>query len=410
LLRHRPKVVLLGSMCLLPVPGVVYQVLHYLLGLESLGFEAYYVETHGLWVKHPEGERDDIGAPKVPVAQTMRDYGFSDRWICRTRHAPGPAVFGGFPPERLPQLYADAAAVLNVTGTHLIDEDMAACDTRIYLETDPGIPQIRLHAGDPRQVALVAGHTHHRTFGELVGTRRSRLPEVPVAYAPTRQPVVLDLWQRPAAVPGDHLTTIAGWMRPKSKDISFAGETYHWDKRHAFGTFVDLPRRTGATFCLALARADAADMTAWRGSGWLVREAAEWSSLASYRDFIIGSRGEFTAAKDQYVRLRTGWFSDRSACYLAAGRPVITQDTGFPSCLPTGEGLLTFRTVDEAVACVEELRADYPRHAAAALEIAREYFDARRVLTDLLQGCGVEVPYALAGRARPNGRHTPSPS
>ena len=395
---NRPKIVVLGSMCLLPVPGVVYQVLHYLLGVEALGFEAYYVEDHGLWVKHPDGKVDELGQPKVPVAQAMKEFGFADRWICRAGHASGPVVFGGFPPERLRGLYAEAVALINVTGTHLIDEEMAECDTRVYLETDPGIPQIRLFHGDPRQVQLIAGHTHHRTFGELVPTGRSALPQVPVGYAATRQPVVLDLWAHPRP-PGRALTTVAGWLRPKSKDIEYAGRTYHWDKRRAFEPLLDLPRRTGADIRIALARAGAEDIAALRHHGWQVDDAGRYASLAGYRDFIGGSRGEITATKDQYVSLRTGWFSDRSACYLAAGRPVITQETGFSSVLPAGEGLLAFDSADDAVACVEALAADYPRHAAAARQIAHEYFDARRVLTDLLHGCEVEVPDALPGRA-----------
>jgi hypothetical protein len=396
---HRPKVVVLGTMCLLPVPGVVYQVLHYLLGLESLGFEAYYVETHGLWVKHPDGDRDETGAPKVPVAETLRRHGFADRWLCRTGRRSGPAVVGGLAPQRLPRLYAEACAILNVTGTHHIDPDMAACDTRIYLETDPGIPQIRLVTGDRRQSELVAGHTHHRTFGELAGTAESRLPEVGIQYRPTRQPVALDLWANPDARPGGDLTTIAGWMRPKRKAVDFAGETYHWDKRQAFVPYLDLPGRSGTRFTLALSRADTEELRVLRRHGWQVRDAAELTSLPAYREFIAGSAGEFTAAKDQYVRLRTGWFSDRSACYLAAGRPVITQDTGFSSCLPTGDGLLAFGTPEQALACVDSVRSDHARHAAAAAELAREYFDARRVLTDLLHGCGVEVPQAVAGQA-----------
>lgn len=394
--HHRPKVVVLGSMCLLPVPGVVYQVLHYLLGLESLGFEAYYVEQHGLWVNNPDDEADGAAEPKVPIARTMRDHGFADRWICRASVRNGPGIFGGLPPHRLRSLYAEAEAIINVTGTHFIDDDMAQCGTRIYLETDPGIPQIRLFNGDRKQAELIAGHTHHWTFGELVGTMESKLPNTGVTYRPTRQPVQLELWQGGNRPTGD-LTTIAGWEKRKAKkDIDFAGETYHWDKRQAFLPFIDLPKRTGASFSLALSRIDDEDLHLLTGNGWGVHDAmTECSSLAGYQRFIADSRGEFTAAKDQYVRLRTGWFSDRSACYLAAGRPVITQDTGFTECLPTGEGLLAFRTPDEAASCVEALRSNYTRHATAALDIAHECFDARRVLTDLLHGCGVDVPGAV---------------
>lgn len=398
--HRKPKIVVLGSMCLLPVPGVVFQLLHYLLGLESLGFEAYYVEQHGLWVKNPDEEDHQTSEPKVPIARTMRDFGFADRWICRANVKSGPGTFGGLPPRRLRSLYADAEAVLNVTGTHLIDDDMARCGIRVYIETDPGIPQIRLFHGDAKQAELIAGHTHHRTFGELVGTAESKLPNVGVAYRPTRQPIVLNLWQQETRPPAGDLTTIAGWVRPKTKAIDFAGETYHWDKRQAFLPFIDVPKRSGASFCLALSRIDADDLVMLTGNGWSVRDAmSECTSLAGYQQFIARSRGEFTAAKDQYVRLRTGWFSDRSACYLAAGRPVITQDTGFTNCLPSGAGLFAFQTPDEAVSSVEALRSDYEQHAAAAVEIAHEYFDARRVLTDLLEGCGVEVPSAAVSRS-----------
>jgi hypothetical protein len=387
-------------MCLLPVPGVVFQVLHYLLGLESLGFEAYYVEQHGRWVDNPEEEAHQAFGPRVPIARTMRDYGLADRWICRATVENGHRVFGGLPPHRLPSLYAEAEAVLNVTGTHFIDDDMARCGIRIYIETDPGIPQIRLANGDIKQAKLIAGHTHHRTFGELVGTAESKLPDVAVAYRPTRQPILLGLWQRRRHPPTRDLTTIAGWVRSKARDIDFAGRTYHWDKRQAFLPFLEIPKRSGESFSLALSRIDAEDLFMLAGNGWNVLDAmSECNSLAGYQQFITGSRGEFTAAKEQYVRLCTGWFSDRSACYLAAGRPVITQDTGFTKCLPTGEGLLAFQTLDDAVSCVDALRSGYARHSAAAVEIAHEFFDARRVLTDLLQGCGVEVPVAIVNHA-----------
>jgi hypothetical protein len=396
--HQRPKIVVLGSMCLIPVPGVVFQMLHYLLGLEALGFEAYYVEWHGNWVDDPH-HGPPQSRPKVPIARTMRDHGFAGRWTCRADYRAGGA-FGDFPPDRLRALYREADAILNVTGEHLIDDDMAGCGVRIYIETDPGLPQVRLFRGDAKQADLIAGHTHHRAFGELVGTTESKLPEVGVAYRPTRQPVVLDLWEQPDRSPAGELTTIARWMRPTRKTVEFAGDTYHWHKRHAFLPFLDLPQRSGASFSLALSEIDEQDRLMLTGNGWHVLDAVrECTSLAGYRRFIRRSRGEFTAAKDQYVRFRTGWFSDRSACYLAAGRPVITQDTGFSKCLPTGTGLLAYQTADEALSCVEALISDYGRHSAAAVEIAHEYFDARRVLTDLLEGCGVEVPRAVVAHA-----------
>ena len=191
------------------------------------------------------------------------------------------------------------------------------------------------------------------------------------------------------AVPQRPYTTIGSW-RQAGKDVEWQGETYTWSKHHEFLKFLDLPERTGEDFELALAIDDDEDEQLLRSHGWSLLDGLALSrEIGSYRDYLRGSRGEFTVAKDQNVRLGTGWFSDRSACYLAAGRPVVTQDTGFGDVLPTGRGLLRFRTLDEAVAAIAEVDADYAAHAAAATEIAAEHFAAEAVLARLLAAAGI---------------------
>src|SRR2546421_154327 len=190
------------------------------------------------------------------------------------------------------------------------------------------------------------------------------------------------------APPDARYTTITTWHN-KGKDLEFDGQTWYWTKDREFKKHLDLPARTGASFELAVGGPDEVrELLA--DHDWTNVDSLDVSrDVGAYRGYIQASRAEFTVARDQYVRPRTGWFSDRSACYLAAGRPVITEDTGFGKFLPTGEGLFAFSTTDEAAAAVEEVERDYRRHSRAALEIAREHFEAERVVGDLLRRAGL---------------------
>lgn len=388
---RRRKVVVLGSMCRLPVAGVAYQILHYMMALERLGFKAFYVEWHGNWVEDPTTAPASPAASRVVVADVMRAFGFADRWVCRADQLGPGQTFGSLRGDAVRRLFAEAAAILNVTGAHFIDEDMRQCPRRLYLETDPGIPQIRLAQRDQKMQELVEGHTHFATFAENLGNPGCLLPAVPVEFRKTRQPVVLDWWETAPPSRRAVFTSVARWRKPKEKAIVFRGETYRWNKDMEFRQFLDLPRRSGRQFELALSELGEQDRRLLEQSGWKVVDAIALSaSLGTYRDYIAGSSGEFTIAKDQYVRLHTGWFSDRSACYLAAGRPVITQDTDFGAALPSGEGLFAFRTSEDVAAALDAIEGNYDRHARAAREIAREYFDGRRVVAGLMDWMEVE--------------------
>lgn len=393
----RPKIIVLGSMCRLPVAGVVLQILHYMLGFESLGFETYYVEWHGNWVEDPLLPSNDLDQPRMVISDVLRAYGFADRWICRgDQVAPG-HTFGGMSLDQLFKLYKEAEAIINVTGAHLMEDGHLQCPRRVYLESDPGIPQIKLKDGDPKMWALVNGHTHHFTFGENILGADCLLPSKHLRYQPTRQPIVLDLWDKRTVSIARTFTTVARWRKPKEKKIVFGSECYRWNKDVEFEKFLDLPKISKQSLELALSEVSLEEKQRLEAYGWKVVDAVFLSSsVEGYQSYIQGSRGEFTIAKDQYVRLKTGWFSDRSACYLAAGRPVVTQDTGFSHVLPTGEGLFAFRTLEDILAAFDAINSNYRKHCEAAREIAREYFDANRVLVNLLEL--IDLDYSLRSR------------
>ncbi|MEK6710563.1 MAG: hypothetical protein AABZ64_08285, partial [Nitrospinota bacterium] len=184
--------------------------------------------------------------------------------------------------------------------------------------------------------------------------------------------------------------TTVSHCKQANNDIEWEGKTYTWSKHTEFLRLSDLPRRTAQPLELALAADDAESLALLRSKGWRVIDAAPISrDILPYRDYIRAARGEFTVAKEQNIRFRTGWFSDRSACFLAAGKPVVTQDTAFGEVLPLGEGLFAFGGMEEALAAIEAINADYPRHCRAARAVAEEHFRAERVLASLLERAGL---------------------
>jgi hypothetical protein len=395
----KPKIVVLGSLCRSPVAGIAWQGIHYLLGFERLGLEAYYVECHGNWVPDPTRRLAALGSPAVVVSDVLQQYGFGSRWHCESVDKSCRHYYGGLAADSLPGLYRDAEAIINLSGAHVLSEQQLACRRRVYLETDPGIPQIRLSRGEPTIRRLVDEHTHHFTWAENIDGADCRLPPTNLLYSKSRQPVVLDCWTQPGSgTAGDRFTTIARWRKEKEKTIEFGGHTYHWDKDREFMKYADLPGRSRERFELALSQVSEGDRAVLESAGWTVVDALPISAeLDSYRAYIQDSRGEFTIAKEQYAGLRTGWIGDRTPCYLAAGRPVIAQDTGYSNVLPTGEGLFAFNCLDEVLAAIEAISSDYDRHATAAAELSREFFDSDRVLGTLLTEIGVE--HSVSGRA-----------
>jgi hypothetical protein len=407
----KPLLVVLGMFGQIPLAGMVWQVLHYLEGFRRLGFDAYYVEDNRAWPYDPEQNTitDDCTYTVNYIGRIMGDYGFSERWAYRAA-AQGDRIFGLTESEFL-GLFRRADILVNITGATELRSEHLQVPIRIYLETDPVLPQIEIAKGNQFYIDLLNAHTHYLTFGENIGRAGCRIPVERFKYLPTRQPVVMEWWNpadRSTAVMGLQspcFTTIASW-RQTGKDLEWKDETYTWSKHHEFLKFIDLPQRTTQPLELALAirgnlqkepnswlplyKEDADAIELLTSHQWRVVNALRLSrEISSYRDYILHSRGEFTVAKDQNVRLRTGWFSDRSACYLAAGRPVVTQDTGFGSVLPTGVGLFSYDTMEEILAALESINSDYDKHSRAARAIADEYFRAETVSAGIIRQLGL---------------------
>jgi hypothetical protein len=287
----------------------------------------------------------------------------------------------------LAKTLACADVLINLSGASVLREEHLRVPVRIYLETDPVLPQIEVAKGRAFTIDLLASHTHHFSYGENLGAPDCRVPVERFRYRPTRQPVVLDWWAAPPhpALDGLSFTTVSNW-RQTEKDVEWAGQLYTWSKDVEFRRFLELPRQVGVPLELALALQDDHTISLLRRHGWRVVDALRTSAdLDGYRGYIQGSGGEFSVAKEQNVRLRSGWFSDRTACYLAAGRPAVVQDTAFGCALPVGEGLLSFTTPEEAIEALTAVAADYPRHGRAALALAEEHFEATKVLGVLLE-------------------------
>jgi hypothetical protein len=381
------RILVFGILFWYPLAGVTYQFLHYLLALRRLGYDPYYVEDSGRWVYDPRINdlTPDAAGNLGAVVPILEAHGFAGRWAFRGNY-PGGRCYG-MGEEEILRLYREADAFLNVTGAQEIREEHLACPRRVYVESDPFASQVKVARGDAGMVAALAAHDTHFTFGENVGQPDCDLPVEQFRWLPTRQPVALDLWPAGAG-PGTAYTTITTWHN-KGKDVAYRGDTYYWTKDREFEKFLDLPRRRPGPFELA-AGVDEGVRRRLHGHGWRQVHSVEVSAdVDRYRDYIRRSRGEFTVARDQYVRPNTGWFSDRSACYLAAGRPVITQETGFSKFLPTGKGLFGFRTMEDILAAVDAVESDYAGNCRAAREIAAEYFAAEKVVGSLMARAGL---------------------
>jgi hypothetical protein len=385
---RKGKVIVFGILFWYPLAGVTYQFLHYLIALRRLGYDPYYVEDSGRWVYDPRLNdlSPDAAGNIEAVVPVLAAHGFGERWAFRGNY-PGGRCYG-MEQEQILRLYREADAFLNVTGAQEIREEHMACPRRIYLESDPFASQVKVANGDPSMIATLSAHDTHFTFGENLGAADCEVPVDRFRWQPTRQPVSLDLWTNTNGRPGTAFNTITTWHN-KGKNVTFRGDTYYWTKDREFEKFLDLPRRRAVPFELA-AGVDADVRGRLLDHGWRQTDSVAVSrDIDRYREYIQRARGEFTVARDQYVRPRTGWFSDRSACYLAAGRPVITQETGFNKFLPTGKGLFGFHTLDDVLAAVDAIETDYAGNCKAARDIAAEFFAAEKVVGSLMDRGGL---------------------
>jgi hypothetical protein len=389
------KIIVLGFMGGCPIAGVIWQHIHYIVGLQRLGHDVHYVEDRSNYPYNPVTL--DISTNFSYAANTLGKlaslFGFENRWAYCARYKQ-PFAMAGMEWDALLRLYRDADCALNICGSHLIHEDLASIRHLIYVETDPGVEQIKVDQGERDTIDHLRWHQHLFTFGENVGTPAFSVPLHGFTWLATRQPVITDFWcatnDRPAPVPEALFTSICNWSTAGKKDIVWRGSNYLWSKSDSFIRFIEAPKRSAQPFEIAADIADKSELELFLRHKWKVVPPYDLSvDWDAYREYIRNSKGEFTCAKDQYVRLNTGWFSDRTACYLAAGRPAITQETGFTMHYGGTEGLLAFSIMEEIIDAVARINRDYARHSRAALAIAREIFEAEKVLKSLLERAGI---------------------
>jgi hypothetical protein len=389
----KPRIVVTGFVGLLPFGGVAWDYLQYVVGFVELGWDAIYLEDTDSW---PVYQRAGLGSSwnVAHVATAMEHFGLTDRWAYRD--APSGECFG-LSRAAIAEFCRTADIFLNLSCSATLREEYATIPVRALVDTDPMFTQIQylsgrsLSDGPSSMRALIENHTHHFTFGASIGHATCRIPTLGLEWHPTRQPVVLDFWPvcDPPTRAAHCYSTVMNWS--VVPEVTFDGE--QWGQKDVeFMRFLRLPQRV-PQIPLGVAVTQTPEcpfpLEVVRGAGWIVRDSAVCARDArSYQEFIVGSRGEFSVAKQTYVKGNTGWFSCRSGCYLASGRPVITQDTTWSRFLPTGRGLLAFYDEESAVEALRRVDADPKAHAKAARAIAQEHFDSKRVLRDMLSYMG----------------------
>jgi hypothetical protein len=387
--------------------GMTWHYLQYAAGLARLGHDVYYVEDSGEFpydLERGDPARDwvadDCSHHVGYLAKVLARFGLGERWAYR--HAPE-SRWHGLSDERRRSVLGSADLLINVSGSLEHPERYRSVRRLVYVDTDPVVTQLKLAAGRRSFCRRVDTHDVHFSFGERLD--RAALP-TGHRWRPTRQPILLSEWQ-PLPARRDAFTTVMSWT--SYAPLRHGGRSYG-QKDVEFARFLELPTRVAPLRMeVALAAGQHPEWeTRGRGlppelrarvrenrartprdllahAGWRVVDAhLTGGDLDRYREYIQSSKAEWSVAKNAYVQGRPGWFSERSACYLASGRPVVVQDTGLAGVLPIGQGILTFRTLEEAAAALREVEGDYARHARAAREIAEQCFESDRVLTRLV--------------------------
>jgi len=372
-------IILSGAIGRSYVGGQAWVYMQYLAGLRALGYEVYYLEDCGeeSWVYNWEEQRltTDLDYPAEYVQNCLQLTGFDGRWIYRAG-----SEARGMTLEQFREICRQADLLLvRATPLTVWRDEYDLPRRRAFIDVDPGFTQIALLSGKGELAGTIERCERLFTVGQRIGEPDCSIPTAGREWLTTVPPVALPYWPVSTETNATHFTSVIRWRG--FRDAVYNGVKYGQRDRE-FPAFIDLPRLTRQPLRVAVLGADLDDLIE---HGWEA-VSGEVESLApeQYQAFISHSRAEFGVAKHLYVQVRTGWFSDRSVCYLASGRPVLVQSTGIESWLPIGEGIVTFRTPDEAVQGIDVINANYEAHRRAARQIAETYFSAERVLLPLL--------------------------
>lgn len=375
-MSEKLRIIVTGQMAQYPLGGVTWFYLQYVIGLARLGHDVYYFEDSGQWPYNPSaGELIEGCEFNVRyLNDVMSRFGLADKWAYRF---PWQSQWFGLPEWKRREIIESADLLVNVSGTLERPQNYRKIHRLAYLDTDPVFTQVKLARGQQDFRKLVDAHDVQFTYGE---SPYSQVPQTGHRWFPTRVPIVMSEWKISASY-RKVFTTIMNWTSHNS--VSYEGRTYG-QKDVEFRRFIDLPSRVAPTsieLAIGPGHGQRTPYDLLRHKGWLLVDPADvCPDIDSLRTYTESSMAEWSIAKNGYVLGQSGWFSERSARYLAAGRPVVVQDTGFSKVLPVGEGILPFSTVEEAVAGIRSVEADYARHSRAARTIAEEYFDSDKVL------------------------------
>ncbi len=368
------KILVAGIIARYPFGGVTWCSLMYLQGLRALGHDVFYVEDTGECIYDPEQNTrsEDPSYGTRYINDALAPFGLGDRWSFVNYDG----SYHGASQQTVRAFCEDADLFINLSGgSWFWRDEYARIPRRVFIDSDPVFTQLAIAKAEGWYVDFFRTFTHLFTFGANIGTAACDVPTGDFTWLKTWQPIVMDQWTTVDANPEGPFTTVMTWRIESFADVD-------GNKDREFVKVIDLPSRTNHRFELAVN----GPQQLLRQHGWPTVDAMGVSrSLWDYRQFIQRSKGEFGVAKHAYVSHRSGWFSDRTECYLASGRPALVQDTGWSTHVPSGSGLLAFSTIDEAIAGLDVIATDYLRHVRDAREIAHQHFDASRVLRRLLE-------------------------
>ena len=378
------RIIITGLIGQYPFGGVIWDYVQYLLGFRSLGHQVLYLEDSGAWPYDPEVGTitHDCTFALKSLHKIFADFDLAHSWVYRNG-ADGKFYGAGETVAREWLRHGDL--LVNVSSAGWLRDYDLRVGHRMFIDGDPMFCQIGLLDGtDPLYAGRLRDHHSHFTFGLSVGQPHCLVPLDGITWRPTVQPISLEHWPVTPAPSSGSWTTVMNWAsyRPKIWKGTLYGQ-----KNIEFEKFRNLPQKTTTPLKLAIGLGVEGKRPTeeLRGLGWsLVEPQTVAADHLTYRDYLTSSRGEWSVAKHGYVAGKTGWFSCRTACYLAAGRPAVVQDTGWSQHLPARQGLLPFTTLDEATNALAKVEKDYKIHARVAREIAEEYFESAKVCQNLL--------------------------
>ncbi|UEG50684.1 hypothetical protein LK994_04255 [Ferruginibacter lapsinanis] len=382
------RIVVGGFIGLYPTGGVTWDYIQYVIGLQQLGHDVFYLEDTCQFPKFQSAgkEWNDPSDSIEYLKNTMEKFGLQNRWAYRDV-ASGNCF--GMSLDKIKEICRTADVFINISASTFLRDEYLAIPKRVLIDSDPMFTQVdyltETGGKDPSGMKFILdNHNYHFSFGENIGQASCRIPLAGFNWHTTRQPICIDCWNTINPQKSNIISTVMNWsVRP---DLIFDNE--NWGQKNIeFKKFIGIPKLfTDISFEIIITGLTDEKRNEIKAHGWNTLDPLKTiTDTLSYKEFITTAMAEFSVAKHTYVKSNSGWFSCRSACYLAAGKPVIAQDTQWSKYIPTGNGLFAFTDTESIITSVNDLKENYMKHSKAAIEIAREYFDSNKILNQLLE-------------------------